>query len=102
MTIFFNCNNFIYYQQGSKDATSRRSISTVMSKVTRNVFQPHDDLLLRHRIEGNKRMEPDFFAPIIPVILVNGTVGIGTGWTTVILEHNLNDIITNLKRILNG
>jgi hypothetical protein len=57
MTIFWNCKHQIFYQQGTKDAASRRSISTVMSKLTRNVVHPHDDLLLlKHRMEDNQRM----------------------------------------------
>ena len=40
--------------------------------------------------------------PIIPMILVNGADGIGTGWSTSIPNFNPRDLISNIKRKLNG
>ena len=40
--------------------------------------------------------------PIIPLVLVNGASGIGTGWSTEIPQHNPEDIVENLIRMLNG
>jgi DNA topoisomerase-2 len=41
-----------------------------------------------------------YFIPIIPMILINGADGIGTGFSTFIPKYNIKDIITNIKRIL--
>ena len=42
------------------------------------------------------------YVPIIPLVLVNGASGIGTGWSTEIPQHNPEDIVENLIRMLNG
>lgn len=40
--------------------------------------------------------------PIIPMVLVNGSEGIGTGWSSYIPNYNPRDIVANVKRLLNG
>ncbi len=79
MTIsFLISNNLLFvYQQGGKDAASPPLISTSISKLTRLIFHPQDGPLLTHRMYGDQRIEPEFYAPIIPLILVNGTRQIG-------------------------
>jgi len=41
------------------------------------------------------------YMPIIPMVLVNGSEGIGTGWSTYIPNYNPRDIVANLRRLLN-
>lgn len=41
------------------------------------------------------------YMPILPTILVNGSEGIGTGWSTYIPNYNPRDIVANLRRLLN-
>ena len=40
--------------------------------------------------------------PIIPMVLVNGAEGIGTGWSTKIPNYNPREIVNNIKKMLNG
>ena len=47
-------------------------------------------------------IEPEFYVPIIPMVLVNGTEGIGTGWSTKIPNYNVYDIVKNVHRMLDG
>jgi len=48
-----------------------------------------------------KQTEPASYYPIIPLILVNGSTGIGTGWSTDIPNHNMLDVINwFLQRLL--
>jgi DNA topoisomerase-2 len=42
-------------------------------------------------------VEPIFYAPIIPMLLVNGSKGIGTGFSTDVMCYNPNEIINYLK-----
>lgn len=42
------------------------------------------------------------YMPIIPTVLVNGSEGIGTGWSTFIPNYNPRDIVANIRRLLNG
>lgn len=40
--------------------------------------------------------------PVIPTVLVNGSEGIGTGWSSYIPNYNPRDVINNVRRLLNG
>lgn len=40
--------------------------------------------------------------PILPLVLINGAEGIGTGWSTSIPNYNPRDLVDNMKRLLNG
>ncbi|XP_058060670.1 DNA topoisomerase 2 [Anopheles bellator] len=87
---------------GGKDSASPRYIFTMLSALTRHIFHPLDDPLLEYQYEDNQRIEPVWYLPIIPMLLVNGAEGIGTGWSTKIPNHNPRDVIANIRRMLNG
>lgn len=87
---------------GGKDSASPRYIFTMMSSLTRLIFHPLDDPLLEMQYEDNQKIEPLWYLPIIPMVLVNGSEGIGTGWSTKIPLHNPRDVISNLRRMLAG
>ena len=40
--------------------------------------------------------------PIIPTVLVNGSEGIGTGWSSYVPNYYPRDIIANVRRLLIG
>ncbi|KAI8575898.1 hypothetical protein K450DRAFT_180044 [Umbelopsis ramanniana AG] len=86
--------------QGGKDAASARYINTKLSKISRTVFHVDDDPLLQYEIEENKSVEPKWYIPILPMVLVNGAEGIGTGWSTSIPNYNPKDIVDNLFRMM--
>ncbi|XP_042857446.1 DNA topoisomerase 2-alpha-like isoform X2 [Penaeus japonicus] len=88
--------------QGGKDHASPRYIFTMLSKLARNIFHPHDDPLLKSNFDDNQRIEPEWYMPILPMVLVNGAEGIGTGWSTRIHNYNPREIVENLKRMLRG
>ena len=52
--------------------------------------------------DEGQSIEPTHYLPIIPLVLVNGADGIGTGWSTSIASHDPRDIIENLKRLMKG
>lgn len=72
---------------GGEDAASPRYIFTHLSPLSRYLFPEDDDLLLEYLEDDGQRIEPRFFCPIIPLLLVNGSQGIGTGWSTYIPRH---------------
>ncbi len=49
--------------------------------------------MLTYNLDNDKLIEPVYYVPIIPMILVNGANGIGTGWKTSIPCYNPLDII---------
>ena len=83
--------------QGGKDSASERYIFTMLNKITRNIFNPADDNILKYLNDDGMSIEPIFYAPIIPMILVNGSKGIGTGFSTDIMCYNPLEIISYLK-----
>lgn len=70
------------------------------SSLTRMLFNPNDDALLKSLFDDNLRIEPEWYVPIIPMVLVNGAEGIGTGWSTKVPNYDPREIIRNLKRMM--
>jgi len=88
--------------KNGEDSASERYIFTLLSKITRAIFVEHDDSILDYLNDDGTPVEPVFYAPIIPMILVNGSKGIGTGFSTDILSYNPLQIIGYLKYKLVG
>ncbi|GIL81030.1 hypothetical protein Vretifemale_10164 [Volvox reticuliferus] len=88
--------------QGGKDAASARYIYTRLGKLTRHLFNENDDVLLKYLNEEGQSIEPEWYMPLLPTVLVNGAEGIGTGWSTSIPNYDPRDVIANLRRLLNG
>jgi DNA topoisomerase-2 len=82
---------------GGQDSASERYIYTQLSKITRCIFSFKDDDILTYLNDDGTQVEPIYYAPIIPMVLVNGSKGIGTGFSTNILCYNPLDIILYLK-----
>lgn len=102
----FLLNNFIITHnsrlRGGKDYASPRYIWTMFDDLTTIIFNSNDNPILNQQYEDNMLIEPEFYAPIIPMILINGTEGIGTGFSTKIPPYNPLEIINNLKNIINN
>lgn len=86
--------------QGGKDSASERYIFTLLNKMTRQIFPEMDDHVLKYLDDDGQLVEPLFYAPIIPMILVNGAKGIGTGFSTDIMCYNPHTIIEYLRQKL--
>jgi DNA topoisomerase II len=87
---------------GGKDSASERYIFTQLNPITKTIFNPVDNNILRYLDDDGSPIEPVFYAPIIPMLLVNGTKGIGTGFSTDIMCYNPKDLIAFLKQLLAG
>lgn len=88
-------------RMGGKDAASPRYIFTMLEKVTRTIFHPDDDELLNYLSDDGLSIEPDYYMPVIPMVLVNGSDGIGTGWSSKIPNYNPRQIISNIRNMIN-
>jgi len=87
---------------GGKDASATRYIFTRLDPIARKVFDKHDDKVLRYLEDDGVPIEPDFFVPVIPMVLVNGTEGIGTGFSTYVPPFKASDVIENVRRYMRG
>jgi len=85
--------------QGGQDASSARYIFTLLSKLTKLIFKEEDNNILNYQDDDGQQIEPEFYIPVIPMILVNGGIGIGTGYSTNIPQFNPTEIIAACKFI---
>ncbi|TPX68586.1 hypothetical protein SpCBS45565_g03046 [Spizellomyces sp. 'palustris'] len=88
--------------QGGKDAASPRYIFTTLSPLARALYHPADDALLAYQNDDGQSIEPGWYLPILPVLLLNGGEGIGTGWSSSIPNYNPRDVVENIFRIMDG
>ena len=88
--------------KGGKDCASSRYIFTELNKVTRHLFNQNDSPLMDYIFEEGQKIEPNWYLPIIPMILVNGCEGIGTGWRSQLPCFNPHEIVRSLKSKLKG
>lgn len=72
------------------------------SPLARLVFPPMDDNILRFLYDDNQRVEPEWYMPIIPMVLVNGAEGIGTGWACKIPNFDIREVVNNIRRLMDG
>jgi DNA topoisomerase-2 len=96
------CGQFGTRLMGGKDASQTRYIFTKLTKNARILFDPKDDPVLNYLDDDGKQIEPEYYVPILPTVLVNGTEGIGTGFSSYIPPFNPLDIKQNIERIISG
>ncbi|RAL03925.1 DNA topoisomerase 2 [Aspergillus ibericus CBS 121593] len=94
--------NFGSRLQGGSDCASARYIYTRLSPFARRIFQASDEPLLTYNTDDGKTIEPEVYMPVVPMILINGADGIGTGWSSSIPNYNPEDVVDNLKRLMDG
>ena len=80
--------------QGGDDHASPRYISTMLSALTMLIYREEDFPILHYQKEDTLLIEPDYYIPIIPMVLINGCSGIGTGFSTNLPNFNPTDVIT--------
>jgi len=96
------CGQFGTRLMGGKDASQPRYIFTKLTKQARQLYDQKDDAILKYLDDDGKSIEPDHFVPVIPTVLVNGTEGIGTGFSCYVPPYNPEDIRDNIERLLTG
>lgn len=85
---------------GGRDSASERYIFTQLNPITRLIYRAEDDAVLEYLDDDGQLVEPTFYAPIVPMVLINGTKGIGTGFSTDIMCHNPLQIIDHIQSML--
>ena len=100
INLFIPSGQFGSRLRGGQDSASERYIFTQLNKITRIIFNQNDDQILKYLNDDGLPVEPIFYAPIIPMVLVNGSKGIGTGFSTDIMCYNPIEIIHYLQHKL--
>ncbi|CAE7424251.1 TOP2, partial [Symbiodinium microadriaticum] len=96
------CGQFGTRLMMGKDAASPRYVFTKLENITRCIFHPDDDPLLTYLDEDGQSIEPVSYVPVIPMVLVNGCEGIGTGWSTSVPSYDPRQIIANIRSMIAG
>ena len=82
---------------GGDDSASERYIFTQLGPLTRKIFPELDDAVLTYLNDDGTMVEPEFYVPIIPLALINGISGIGTGFSSSIPSYSPKQVIAYLK-----
>jgi len=86
--------------KGGSDSASERYIFTQLNRLTRLIYRQEDDAVLTYINDDGQMVEPVYYAPAIPMVLVNGSKGIGTGFSTDVMPHNPLHIIAYIRALL--
>lgn len=85
-----------------KDRAQSRYPNTRPEPIIPYIFRREDQSLLEPVISEGNPVQPKTYYPIIPMVLVNGCKGMGTGWSTEIPNYNPIDIIAAVRAKLTG
>ncbi len=88
--------------QGGKDSASPRYIHTYLQPNIRKMVPDADFTVLKYRDDDGLPVEPEWYAPILPMLLVNGARGIGTGYSTYVPPYNPATLKSMLQDWLKG
>ena len=84
----------------TNEASATRYIYTAKDKMFDYLFNKSDiNVLPEQYFEGTK-IEPRYFIPTLPLILINGSEGIATGFAQKILPRNVDNIKNAITNIL--
>ena len=92
---------FVSRIQGCKDSAQPRYIHTKLTDLSNLIYNKLDTPLLNNQYDDELPIEPEYYMPIIPMVLVNGTEGIGTGWSSGVPKFNPIDLINNIRAKFN-
>ena len=87
---------------GGEDAASARYIHTELMPIVRALVKKEDDAILNYLDDDGLPVEPESYFPVVPLLLVNGALGIGTGFSTNVLPYNPADLVGALRFRLSG
>jgi DNA topoisomerase-2 len=84
----------------SPQAGAPRYIGTKLSPNFKLIYKDFE--LLDYKEEEGETIEPKFFLPVIPTVLINGGSGIAVGFASNILNRDIKDIIDACIKYLGG
>jgi DNA topoisomerase-2 len=86
--------------KGGEDSASERYIFTYLEPITRTLFHINDDTILTYLNDDGLLVEPEYYVPILPFVLMNGSSGIGTGFSSSIPSYHPMDLIKYIRHQL--
>jgi DNA gyrase/topoisomerase IV subunit A len=86
----------------SAESSAHRYIFTKPSVNLRKYIRREDDLILEHREDDGDKLEPIMYFPVLPMWILNGVDGIGTGHSVKILSRDPKKVASLVRRMVNG
>jgi DNA topoisomerase-2 len=86
--------------KGGEDSASERYIFTYLNPLTRSLFLSEDDNILNYLQDDGTKVEPEYYVPILPFVLMNGSSGIGTGFSSSIPPYDPLAILKYIREKL--
>ena len=87
---------------GGKDAASPRYIFTKLSAHAQQLFHQDDDSVLEYLQDDGIDIEPKHYVPVLPLVLINGAEGIGTGYSCSVPCFNPEEVQQNVSACVEG
>ena len=79
-----------------------RYTKIALSEIVKKLFVDVDNNIIEQQFFEGDYIEPQFFVPIFPVIFLNGSHGLSTGFSQDIWPRNPIEIIEYIKKKING
>ena len=102
LNILYPSGQFGTRLMGGQDAASPRYIFTRLEEWSHLIFPEKDMPILNYLNDDGFTIEPDIYYPILPMVLVNGSRGIGTGYSCNVPCHSPLEIIQQLLNKMEG
>jgi DNA topoisomerase II len=87
---------------GGQDSAAARYIHTALEPIVATIINKADEPLLKAQEDDGMAIEPEYYLPAVPLLAINGALGIGTGFSTFIPPHNPKDIVALLRARMSG
>ena len=97
VNLLFPSGQFGSRLMGGQDAAQPRYIHTYMEPMVDAMFKKEDAAILKHVDDDGEIVEPEYYQPVVPLLAINGALGIGTGFSTNIPPHNPSDVLALLR-----
>lgn len=79
-----------------------RYTRVMLSNISKKLFIESDNNILEKQYFEGQYIEPKFLVPVFPVMFLNGTNGMSTGFSNEIQPRNPSEIIEYIKKKING
>ena len=89
-------------RQGGQDQSAARYVNTRLSPMVPLLFHPADAGIAPAQIDDGEPVEPEWMPCVVPLLLINGSNGIGTGWSCSMPPHNPTDVVRAVRAVLQG
>ena len=86
----------------SQEASASRYIYAYGTDQFFELFKKDDTPILKHQFFEGQQIEPMFYVPSLPILLVNGSEGVSSGFAQKILPRNPDDVKKYIKDKIQG